>query len=71
MAHATRAKGLLPLVFGSLGAVGAVSAADQSDASRAREAAPGAPVADHGEDVTEVVVTGYRISLRNAIETKT
>jgi iron complex outermembrane recepter protein len=70
MANSIRTTGLLPLVLGSLGAVGTAFAADQ-DAGRAQGAEP-ATGADNpsAESLTEVVVTGYRLSLRNAIEQK-
>ena len=70
MANSYRTNGLLPLVLGSLGAVGTVSAANQNDGAGAQDAAPAASSPETGEEVTEVVVTGYRVSLRNAIETK-
>jgi len=70
MANSYRTKGLLPLVLGSLGAVGTVFAANPNDATEAQDAAPAAGAPDTGEEVSEVVVTGYRVSLRNAIETK-
>jgi iron complex outermembrane receptor protein len=71
MANSTRTAGLLPLVLGSLGAVGTVSAADQAEAAQAPDAAAAATASDaRSEEVTEVVVTGYRMSLRNAIEQK-
>jgi iron complex outermembrane receptor protein len=71
MANSTRTKGLLPLVLGSLTAVGTASAADQNEAAAAPGGAPVSSAAEaEREEVTEVVVTGYRVSLRNAIEQK-
>jgi outer membrane receptor protein involved in Fe transport len=71
MANSTRTKGLLPLVLGSLTAVGTASAADQNEAAAAPGGAPVSSAAEADrEEVTEVVVTGYRVSLRNAIELK-
>src|SRR5690242_9881351 len=70
MATTTRTTGLIPLVFGSLGAVGAASAADQ-DGGKAQDASPATSAAEpSAESLSEVVVTGYRVSLKNAIETK-
>src|SRR5215212_1277062 len=70
MAHSTRTTGLLPWVLGSLAAAGTVSAADQNEATQAQDAAAAGGAQGSSEEVTEVLVTGYRISLRNAIETK-
>jgi TonB-dependent receptor len=70
MANSTRTKGLLPLVFGSLSAAGAAFAAEQ-DAAAAQDAAPSTRTSEPtAEAISEVVVTGYRVSLRNAIEQK-
>jgi TonB-dependent receptor len=53
-----------------LGAVGIAYAADQ-DAATAQDAAPASSAAEPAaEGISEVVVTGYRVSLRNAIEQK-
>src|ERR1700754_1176014 len=62
MANPTRRIGVWPLVFGAIAATGTAAAQEQNEAT-------GAPGSPH-EDVTEVVVTGYRVSLRNAIEQK-
>ena len=67
MANTNRMTGLVPFVLGLLGAVTPGFAAEQNDATQAQDTAPSAA---SGEDVSEVVVTGYRVSLRNAIETK-
>ena len=70
MANSNRTAGLLPLVLGAFGAVGTASAADQAEAGQAQEGSPAAGSNQTRDDVTEVVVTGYRTSLRNAIEQK-
>ena len=70
MANSTRTAKLLPLVLGSLGAVGTAFPTD-SDAAAAQDAAPSATTPEaSGDEVSEVVVTGYRMSLKNAIDTK-
>ncbi|MBC8026854.1 MAG: TonB-dependent receptor [Steroidobacteraceae bacterium] len=68
MANHIRAKGLLPLAFGISCALGTAYAADQSEA--AQTDAPASATTDDAEDVGVIEVTGYRLSLRNAIEVK-
>jgi iron complex outermembrane recepter protein len=70
MANSTRTTGLLPWAIGSISAVAAASTAYSRDAAQAQDAAVAAAASASGEEVGEVVVTGYRISLRNAIEQK-
>src|SRR5690349_7356608 len=66
MANSNRTKGLLPLVLGSIGITAGASAQAQDQGANNSDATS-APVA---EEITEVEVTGYRLSLRNAIEVK-
>lgn len=66
MADAIGTKGLLPLICSVL-SVGSAVAADPDGAADG----PSAAAADSaGQDVGEVVVTGYRLSLKNAVELK-
>jgi outer membrane receptor for ferrienterochelin and colicin len=69
MANSNRTKGILPLVLGSLGVAGGVSAADQDQAAAKTEAET-TSAAEVAEDIGEIEVTGYRLSLRNAIDIK-
>ena len=68
MANSNRTKGILPVVLIFSG-IGAATAADQSDSAQAAEA-PQAKAGGEAQDIGEVVVTGYRMSLRNAIDLK-
>lgn len=73
MANSKRTRGLVPLVLGSISIAAGASAADQDPATGRPEAAAGrvAPVATPpAEEISTVEVTGYRLSLRNAIEVK-
>jgi TonB-dependent receptor len=72
MANSNRTKGLLPLVLGSLSIAAGASAADQDQSAGKAEAEASAPArADAAaEELSTVEVTGYRMSLRNAIEVK-
>ena len=69
MANSNRTKGLLPLVLGSLSIATGASAAAQ-DQSSAQADAPGTSENQSAEEIGTVEVTGYRLSLRNAIEVK-
>ncbi len=69
MANSNRTKGLLPLVLGAIGIATGASAADPDPSAAQPAAAPGADTAAP-EDIGEIEVTGYRLSLRNAIEVK-
>ncbi|HUQ10164.1 MAG TPA: TonB-dependent receptor [Steroidobacteraceae bacterium] len=69
MANSNRTKGLLPLVIGSISIATGASAADQ-DQSAAKAEPAGATTSTDGEELSTVEVTGYRLSLRNAIEVK-
>jgi TonB-dependent receptor len=53
-----------------LTAVGTAYAAEPGDAAQAQDTAPATTASAPGEEVGEVVVTGYRQSLRNAIDVK-
>ena len=69
MANSIGTKGMLPVVLGVLG-VGSAIAADQTDAANGADAVQTAAAEDRAEEVGEVTVTGYRMSLRNAVELK-
>src|SRR5215510_9575682 len=69
MANSIGTKGLVPVVIGVLG-VGTALAADQDAAANGAEAAQTAAPSGEAQEVSEVVVTGYRMSLRNAIDVK-
>jgi TonB-dependent receptor len=69
MANSIGAKGLLPLVCGVLG-VGSAFAADQSDAANGADAAQVTTGDSDAQEVQEVVVTGFRAALKNAVELK-
>ena len=69
MANSNRTKGLLPLLLGISSALGTAHAAGpvpEQDAA----ATPEATANDSAEDIGEVTVTGFRQSLRNAIDLK-
>jgi iron complex outermembrane receptor protein len=68
MATFNRTTGLLPLVIGISSALGTAYAADQAESAQSDAAQSGAT--DQAEDVGVIEVTGYRLSLRNAIEVK-
>jgi iron complex outermembrane receptor protein len=69
MANSVGTKGLIPVLLGVLG-VGSANAADQNDAANGADAVQTAAAQDPVEEVGEVTVTGYRMSLRNAVELK-
>jgi iron complex outermembrane receptor protein len=69
MANSNRTKGLLPVVLGTLGVATGAMAADQDQTAAASEAQNGS-AAGAAEDIGTIEVTGYRLSLRNAIEVK-
>ena len=72
MANSNRTKGILPVVLGSIGIATGAAAADQEKTAPATEAtdAQATSAADQGEDIGTIEVTGYRLSLRNAIDIK-
>jgi iron complex outermembrane receptor protein len=72
MANSNRTRGILPVVLGSIGIATGATAAEQDKSGPASEAAEAqsASAADPGEDIGTIEVTGYRLSLRNAIELK-
>jgi iron complex outermembrane recepter protein len=70
MANSNRTKGLLPLVLGSLSVAAGASAADQDQSAAKSDSAPAADTQAAAEELSTVEVTGYRLSLRNAIEVK-
>src|SRR5690348_35975 len=69
MGNSTGTKGLLPL-FCSILSIGSAFAADQKDAADGAEATGVAAGDGSPQDVEEVVVTGFRASLQNAVELK-
>ena len=69
MANTNRTRGILPAVLGSLGFATGAAAADQ-DQSATQSDSPATSAADAPEEITTVEVTGYRLSLRNAIDVK-
>ncbi len=69
MANSNRTKGMLPVVLGSISIAAGASAADQ-DQNAAKSDATATADAASAEELTTVEVTGYRLSLRNAIEVK-
>ena len=69
MANSNRIKGLLPVVFGSLSIAAGASAADQDQTASTSDAGS-TSAEESAQDIGEVTVTGYRASLRNAIEVK-
>lgn len=73
MANSNRTKGLLPLVLGSLSIATGASAADQDQGAGKAEAEASTSASAEkapAEEISTVEVTGYRLSLRNAIEVK-
>ncbi|HEY5756919.1 MAG TPA: TonB-dependent receptor plug domain-containing protein, partial [Steroidobacter sp.] len=72
MANSNRTKGILPVVLGSIGIATGATAADQEKTAPATEAtdAQATSAADPAEDIGTIEVTGYRLSLRNAIDQK-
>jgi iron complex outermembrane recepter protein len=69
MANSKPTRGLLPVVFGTIGIATGASAADQDQGAANSDA--GYAASDQvAEDIGVVEVTGYRLSLRNAIEVK-
>ena len=69
MANSIGTKGLVPVVIGVLG-VGSVLAADKDAGANGAEASTASAQAADAQEVSEVVVTGYRMSLHNAIDVK-
>ena len=69
MANSNRTKGILPVVLGSLGIATGAVAADQDQSASASDA-QNAPASEAAEDIGTIEVTGYRMSLRNAIDVK-
>ncbi len=69
MANSIGTKGLIPVVISVLG-VGSVLAADKDAGASGAEASQTAAPESDATDVGEVVVTGYRMSLKNAVELK-
>src|SRR5690349_5529029 len=69
MANSIGTKGLLPLMCGVL-SVGSAFAAEQGDAANGADATQVATGDNAGQEVEEVVVTGFRASLSNAVEMK-
>jgi iron complex outermembrane receptor protein len=69
MANSNRTKGLLPLVLGSLSIATGAPAADQDQGAAGADAS-NTNGGDSAQELTEIEVTGYRLSLRNAIEVK-
>ena len=69
MANSYRTKGLLPLALGISSVLGTAHAADAAQGNDAASA-PATSAADEAQDIGVVTVTGYRMSLRNAIDIK-
>jgi TonB-dependent receptor len=69
MANTIGTRGLLPVALGIF-SVGSALAADPGDAADGAEASQTAAGEGAAQDVGEVVVTGYRLSLKNAVELK-
>jgi TonB-dependent receptor len=70
MANSNLTKGIIPLVIGVL-SVTAANGADQAEAANGNGDAATASAADaSAEEIGEVVVTGFRASLKNAVELK-
>src|SRR3954467_3033689 len=69
MANSVGTKGLLPLMCSVL-SVGSAFAADQGDAANGADAAQVSTADGDAQDVQEVVVTGFRAALKNAVELK-
>ena len=69
MANSIGTKGLLPLVCSVLG-IGSAFAADRGDADNGADTAPVATGDSAGQAIEEVVVTGFRAALSNAVEMK-
>ncbi|HEX6396760.1 MAG TPA: TonB-dependent receptor [Steroidobacteraceae bacterium] len=69
MANSFCTKGLVPLVCGVLG-VGSAYAADPADADNGADTTRVATGDSTGPEVEEVVVTGFRAALSNAVEMK-
>jgi iron complex outermembrane receptor protein len=69
MANSNRTKGLLPLALGIFSITGTAHAADKTEAQDAAST-PAAGTTEDTQEVGEVVVTGFRQSLRSAIDLK-
>ena len=61
MANSNRTKGILPLVFGSIGVAAGAAAADQDQSAAASEAQNSTATDAASEDVGVIEVTGYRL----------
>src|SRR5436190_2216402 len=72
MANSNRTRGILPVVLGSIGIATGATAADHEKTASATEAtdAQATSAADPAEDIGTIEATGYRLSLRNAIDLK-
>ena len=69
MANSNRTKGLLPLALGISSVLGTAHAGGQAQEQDAA-GTPAATANDAAEEIGEVTVTGFRQSLRNAIDVK-
>ena len=69
MANSNRTKGILPVALGFLSITTGAAAADQDQTAAASEAQDSSATAP-AEDIGTIEVTGYRLSLRNAIDVK-
>jgi iron complex outermembrane receptor protein len=69
MAISIRTKGLLSAFLGVLSIASGVTAAGQNEGAQAADASQGTPTRD-ADEVGTIEVTGYRLSLRNAVELK-
>ena len=69
MANSNLTKGVLPVVIGIL-SVTSASAAEQDANANGGEASVAASAENSSEEIAEVVVTGFRASLKTAVELK-
>ncbi len=69
MANSNLTRGIIPVVVGFLSVNGA-SAAEQDANANGGEASVASAADNTAEEVGEVVVTGFRVSLKNAVELK-
>ncbi len=70
MANSNRTKGILPAMLGALGIAAGAAAAEQDQSAAASDAQNSDATEAGAEDIGTIEVTGYRLSLRNAIEVK-
>jgi iron complex outermembrane receptor protein len=70
MATSNRTKGIAPMVLGAFCVATGASAADRSEAAQAADSPQSSATGGAAQEIGEVVVTGYRLSLRNAIDLK-